>query len=160
MYDWSNYSGCLLPAWLYTLQVFLVIFPGKSSGLPAFKQEVLSGNHRECSGSAEQRWVAAALSSGVSVTAINGRATANNHTQHPWNVPADRAMLAALFQVVNLSAQARLRRLPELPAARSDSTWIIPLFYPISLCPEGPDPACTHGTQSCINSGKKAGFIF
>lgn len=58
---------------------FLVIFHGKSSGLPAVKQ-VLSAKQGECSGSAEKHWVAA-LFSGVSVTATDVRATANNHNQ-------------------------------------------------------------------------------
>lgn len=59
----------------------LVIFSGKSSGLPAFKQEVLNGKQGELSGSAEKHWVAA-LFSGVSVAAINVSATANK-SHHP-----------------------------------------------------------------------------
>lgn len=76
VYNWSNYSGYLQPARLYNLQVFLVIFTGKSLGLPAFKQKVLSGKHGESSGSAGKLRVAA-LFSGVSVAATNVRATAN-----------------------------------------------------------------------------------
>lgn len=81
----------------------------------------------------------------------------------PWNVPADRAMLAAVFWVVNLSSQAQLRHvLAELPAPRPEITWIIS-FFPLFPCaPRLPmlhaeHPELFHGF---ISTDKKLSFIF